>query len=331
SPSGYENVKSYNGVDLFLYLPFDFPFVMRRFLSIIRPDAYIIAKYDIWPNAVWQAYRMQIPVFVVNASLPEKSRRIRGLSLYFNRQVYNDLTEIWVSSFKDSDRFKKLSRNAEITVTGDTKFDQVLRRKANIDRNKIISNQIIKNKRVFIAGSIWPEDWNVLIPVFDEVLNENPDLIVILVPHEPTDHYIEEIEAKIGHQGIRYSRVSNYSDERYIIVNRIGVLASLYSKADFAYVGGSFKQNVHNVMEPAVFGIPVFYGPVHKNSFEAVELNETGASIVVESETDFRRELNRVLLSPESHEEISRLAQHYIANNAGATERIVDKLKSYLS
>ena len=314
-----------------MYSPFDFPWVLKRFYSIIRPDVYIIAKYDIWPNAVWEAYKLQVPVFIVNASLGQDSKRLKGLSFYFTKEVYKHLTEIWVSSFDDTERFRKLASNADIIVTGDTKFDQVLWRKENVDRNRIIDEKVIKNKRVFIAGSIWPEDWDIIIPIFNKLLDEIQDLIVILVPHEPTDPLLEDIETKIKFPSIRYSRVNGYTEERYIVVNRIGVLASLYSKADFAYVGGSFKQNIHNVMEPAVFGIPVFYGPVHKNSFEAVELNSIGASIVVQDEFEFEMNLRSVINSEDKRKEYSEKATLYVHKNSGATDRIVQKLKSYLS
>lgn len=331
SPSGYTNVKSHEHVDYILYLPFDFTWVMRRFIRQIAPDAFIFAKYDIWPNAVWQSVKLNVPVFVVNASLGEKSSRYKGLSRSFNRSVFKHINEIWVSSPADMERFKQLTKNTDITMTGDTKFDQVLWREQNVKRNQIIDDRIIAGKRVFIAGSIWPNDWNVIIPVFDDLLDRFQDLVVILVPHEPTDHHIIELEEKVGFPSVRYSRVDKYVDERYIIVNRVGVLASLYGRADFAYVGGSFKQNVHNVMEPAVFGIPVFYGPVHENSFEAVELKEVGGSIVVHDATEFKRNALLVLQSDQDYREYSETAKHYVKVNSGATDVVITKLTQYLA
>ena len=331
SPSGYTNVKSHEHVDHILYLPFDFPGTMRRFIKRISPDAFIFAKYDIWPNAVWQSVNMSVPVFVVNASLGEKSSRYRGISRSFNQSIFKHINEIWVSSPEDMERFKRLTKNTDITITGDTKFDQVIWREQNVKRNQIIDDKIITDKRVFVAGSIWPNDWNVIIPAFDELLERYDDLIIILVPHEPTDQHIVELEEKVGFPSIRYSRVDKYLDERYIIVNRVGVLASLYGKANFAYVGGSFKQNVHNVMEPAVFGIPVFYGPVHENSFEAVELRSVGGSIVVHNSSDFLRNSMLVLQSDREYKEYSETARHYVKVNSGATDVVMDKLAQYLA
>ena len=264
SPSGFNNVKEFKGVDHFLYLPFDFPWTMKTFYKKIRPDALIIAKYDLWPNMIWQASNLEIPIFIINAALSKNSNRFKGLSYFIHRQIYKHLTEIWISSEDDMKRFEQLAQDVNISITGDTKFDQVIWRRENAKRNELIDEGIIKNKRVFIAGSIWPQDWNVILPAFEKIMDKFDNFIVILVPHEPTDSHLEEIESKLKHPSIRFSRVSNYSDEKFIIVNRIGVLASMYAKADFAYVGGSFKQNIHNVLEPAVFGIPVFYGPVHK-------------------------------------------------------------------
>lgn len=331
SPSGFNNVKKHEGVDRFFYLPFDFPRTMKKFITAIQPDVFIIAKYDVWPNAVWQAKNLDIPVFVINASLGKKSKRHKGVSGALNKAVFKEITEIWVSAEEDAKRFEKVAKYTDIVHTGDTKFDQVLWRKQNSKRNKQIAEKVIKNKRVFIAGSIWPNDWNVVIPVLNRLLEKHSDLICILVPHEPTEEHLLEIEAKLEHKHLRYSRVASYVDERFIVVNRVGVLASLYAIADFAYVGGSFKQNVHNVMEPAVFGIPVFYGPVHKNSFEAVELSDVGGSIVIDNEGDFERMMLLMLHSEKDYKEYSETASHYVHINSGATTLVVDKLIQYLS
>jgi 3-deoxy-D-manno-octulosonic-acid transferase len=171
----------------------------------------------------------------------------------------------------------------------------------------------------------------VIIPVLNKLMAEFSDLICMLVPHEPTDIAIEEIEQKLEFPNIRYSRMSTYKSERCIVVNRIGVLASLYAKAHFAYVGGSFKQNVHNVMEPAVFGIPVFYGPVHKKSFEAVELSDAGGSIVIENAVEFEAMMRLMLTSDEAYKRYSETASKYVQTRSGATTLVVDKLTQYLS
>ena len=331
SPSGFNNVKSFKGVNQFLYLPFDFPWVMKRFYKIIRPDALIIAKYDLWPNMVWQASKLEIPIFIVNAALAKNSNRFKGLSYLIHREIYKHLTEIWISSEEDSSRFSSLAQDVKISITGDTKFDQVIWRRENAKRNEIIDDSIIKNKRVFIAGSIWPQDWDVLIPAFDKLIKTYDDLIIILVPHEPTDSHIEEIESKLEHTSIRFSRVSKYKNEKFIVVNRIGVLASMYAKANFAYVGGSFKQNIHNVLEPAVFGIPVFYGPVHKNSFEAVELNNAGGSIVVDSTEEFIIRFEKILKSEDEYKSYCNIANLYTIENKGASDKVIYRLKEYLS
>jgi 3-deoxy-D-manno-octulosonic-acid transferase len=331
SPSGYENIKKFEGVDFFIYLPFDISFTMRKFYNKVRPDALIIAKYDIWPNMVWEASKLQIPIFIINASLSKESGRFKGISGFLHREIYKNITELWVSSEKDLERFNKLAKNVRISVTGDTKFDQVLWRKENAVRSEILDEKILVGKKVFIAGSIWPQDWNVLLPVFDKLMTKHDDLFVILVPHEPTEDHILELKEKITFPNIRFSRLGEYKNERYIIVNRIGVLASMYSKADFAYVGGSFKQNIHNVLEPAVFGIPVFYGPVHKNSFEAVELNQEGGSIVIENSDEFYERFDNILSSKEEYEKFCDISAHYTGKNKGATERVIYRLKEYLS
>ena len=331
SPSGYNHVKSFKGVDLFLYLPFDFSFVMKRFYKIVRPDALIIAKYDLWPNMIWEAEKQEIPVFIVNGALTSQSNRFKGFSGVFHKEIYKHLTEVWVSSESDVERFQQLAPNVKISITGDTKFDQVIWRRENSKRSTVLNEKVVKNKKVFIAGSIWPEDWNVLIPAFNKLLAEYKDLVVILVPHEPTEEHLSDLESNLTHSSIRFSRIDQYKNESFIIINRIGILASLYQKGDFAYVGGSFKQNIHNVLEPAVFGIPVFYGPVHRNSFEEVELQEVGGSIVIENENEFYNAFKEVYSSQKNYKELCQIANIYTHQNQGATDKVLYRLKQYLS
>ena len=165
---------------------------------------------------------------------------------------------------------------------GDTRYDQVLRRSRESMRVQLLAPEVIAGKKVIIAGSTWPEDEAVLLPACRELMVERNDVLVILVPHEPTPNALEQLEQSLAtHSHIRFSALSGYQGESYILVDSIGILMSLYRYGHVAFVGGSFHQGIHNVLEPAVYGIPVLIGPVHENSQEATALIAAGAAILV--------------------------------------------------
>jgi 3-deoxy-D-manno-octulosonic-acid transferase len=332
SPSGYENVKSAPGVDLFIYAPFDGWFIVRKLFKLLHPRALIIAKYDVWPNQVWTAEFMGIPRFLVNATLYSASGRLRPGIRWFQRAIYRKISLILTISEKDKENYRMLSSPEKIVVVGDTKYDQVVFRSEESRKKMVLPGNIRSGKRIWVAGSTWPEDEEQLIPALRNLMNcFQEQLLTIICPHEPTAEHLEELAEMLQPlKSCLYSRLDEYKGEPIIIIDRIGLLANLYSVAQAAYVGGSFRQNVHNVLEPAVYGIPVMFGPVNQNSHEAQLLKQKGGGIEVHSAKEIESELRRVFENENYRSEVSKAAKQLVEENRGATRRTVDSILDYL-
>ncbi len=295
SPSGFENVKEFPGVLFFLYLPFDFQFIWNRVYKLLRPKMLIISKHDVWPNQVWNAEKHAIPSYLINASLSAGSSRINPFVRFFQEYIYRSLTRIYTISEEDSRRFKNKFPHSAIEVTGDTKFDQVLLRREQAKEKEILPQNWLKDNIILLFGSIWPEDLKHIYPAIWQLLAGKEKAKIILVPHQPETALIQTIIGKTGREQTGLFSEPLSAKSRVLIVDKVGVLADLYKYAHVAYVGGSFRQGIHNVMEPAVYEIPVLYGPAHKNSFEAILLHREEGSIVVNNAKELTEALNQLL------------------------------------
>ncbi len=332
SPSGFRNVKHGDGVDYYCYMPFDTLPVWNKIYRLVNPIMLVVAKHDVWPAHIWSAKKMNIPIYLVNASLSAKSTR----SIFpFGRilsSVYREFTEIMTISEEDSKRFVKSFKGLNLSVTGDTKYDQVLFRKEQAKEKPLLNPEWKNAGNIIVAGSIWPEDENHLIPAFHELLKENLDLKIALVPHEPIHSAITRLKSKFAeYRPDLYSLIKEDSPKsRILIVDEIGHLAGLYYFADIAYIGGSFRQGIHNTMEPAIYGIPVIYGPVHTNSYEAIKLLESGGALMVNNSQEIFQIITRLLTDKQLASTIGDKAQKYALSNTGATEKLITKWKSIL-
>jgi 3-deoxy-D-manno-octulosonic-acid transferase len=331
SPSGYENVRAFKGVDLFIYSPFDWWFPVRRFFKLLKPKAIIFAKHDVWPNLVWESKREKIPSFLINASLHDTSSRLRGLNRFIHQVIYSDLTKVISISDRDGENYKKLARETKIFVAGDTKYDQVLFRVLESKEKVVLPTKIYEGKTVLVAGSTWPEDLENLVPALKNLFDKVKYFFVIICPHEPTPSHIQQIQENLlPINSILYSNVDNYKNESIIVIDAIGLLATIYSIAQIAYVGGGFKQNVHNVLEPAAYGVPVLFGPVNRNSHEAQILKEEGAGIEVDSPIVIERTLEKLIENKKYRKEVGEKAENIVKQNAGATTRTLNVILPYL-
>jgi len=331
SPSGFENVKEFPSVDLFIYSPFDWWLPVLRTYKIVKPSAFIIAKHDVWPNQIWIAHLLKIPCFLINASLHDGSKRLRPLSRGFHKMIYDKLSSIITISKNDRDNYQKLVQAEKIVIAGDTKFEQVILRMEESKKKKVLPEEIWLEKKVIVAGSIWPEDEEQLLPALKALLEQYKDLLIITCPHEPTDFHINALREKfLPVATCLYSNLDGYSEEQVIIIDRVGLLANLYSIADTAYVGGGFKQNVHNVLEPAVYAIPVIFGPINQNSHEAQLLKESGGGIEVHNPAEINDVLTHFFSDEFYRQKIGVLASKVVMDNTGATQRTIDAIMPFL-
>jgi 3-deoxy-D-manno-octulosonic-acid transferase len=333
SPSGFEHSKKYHLAEVNSYIPFDTQKSARRFLDLVRPDAAIMVRYDVWPNHIWELQRRGIPTMIANATMRRQTKRRLPLVRNFHHYVYNAIDEILTVSESDTEAFSFFSLDhPKILTIGDTRYDQVCIRSEEAKRRRIIPRGILAGKKVIVAGSSWAEDEDVLLPAFFELQEKRRDMMLVIVPHEPTVEHIEELERQLADRStsIRFSALNEFNGEQVIIVDSIGILLILYAYADIAYVGGSFRQGVHNVLEAAVYGVPVLFGPRHRNSHEPLMLVGQGGAFVVNDSRELYRTLDNLLSDDMSRRTAGERAARFVQSNVGATDRFLGHLQPYL-
>ena len=333
SPSGYEHSKSYKLADIISYLPFDSPRRVSTFVDIVRPTVVVMVRYDVWPNLIWALQKRKIPVMIANATMKKRSLRKVFLLRQFHRALYNCLSLILTVSDNDKHSFEDFGfTSPRIESIGDSRFDQVKTRRDEAAKKHILSDRLVKGKQVIVVGQSWDADDIVVLPALLRLQEEMPELLTILVPHEPTIENLEQVEYRLEGRTsfIRFSEMNDYKDEKVILIDSVGVLVPLYRFAAVAFVGGGFRQGVHNVLEPAAFGIPVLYGPKHTNSQEAVALAKAGGGFIVENEPQVYSVLNSLFENEPMRLEAGRKALAMVNENLGATERVMKYLMPYL-
>ena len=333
SPSGYEHSLSYKLADLIVYIPFDSFSNAKTFLEIMKPSAAVFMRYDIWPNHLWCLQKLGVPTFIANATLQEKLYRNIPIIHQFIRLLYNSLDYILTVSENDKKVFEKFHlTNPVLEVIGDTRYDQVWKRSAESKNKKLINQNILTGKKVFVIGSSWKEDEEQLIQVLTRIYSETPQLMVILVPHEPTEENLEFIENELNGKirNIRFSHMHEFDDESLILVDSVGILMALYQYGDVAYVGGGFGNGIHNVLEPAAYGIPVVFGPRHINSQEAIAVIREQAGLMGNDSNELYKQIKFLLTDDRRRKEFGERAVELVRKNIGATERVISYLEKIL-
>ncbi|GIK61515.1 MAG: 3-deoxy-D-manno-octulosonic acid transferase [Ignavibacteriota bacterium] len=329
SPSGYENSKKYPYADIITYMPFDSKWRAKRFIDIVSPNMAVFMRYDIWPNHVWTLKEKKIPCLLVDATMKKNSARKFPLAKSFHKYLFEDFAKILTVSSEDADGFASFKcKNVQVKVVGDTRFDRVYNRSLASKNSKIIRQEILGNKNVLVAGSTWQQDEDVLVPVFLKLMKYDNNAMMIIAPHEPSLLRLEKLENEFSGQTsfIRLSHINNYNGEKIIIVDSIGVLSILYNYADAAFIGGSFKINVHNVLEAAVYGIPVLFGPKIENSQEAKNLVDAGGGFLINNKMEFYRELRKLFTNEQLLKKYGQNSLEFVNKHLGATDRIIKEI-----
>jgi 3-deoxy-D-manno-octulosonic-acid transferase len=333
SPSGYENSKKYPLADLISYIPFDTINNAKNFIAITDPSLAVIMRYDLWPNMINSLNNKKIPIYLVDATLRSSSPRKSPFLKSFHKNLFSQLTRILTVSESDATEFKSFGFDGEkITAVGDTRFDRVYQRSVIARDKKLINEELLKNKKVFVAGSTWEQDEEVILPAFLKLSGVDKSVIMIIAPHEPTLLHLEKIENEFAGKisSIRFSHLNNYKGENVIIVDSIGILLTLYTYAQVAYVGGSFKQNIHNVLEAAVYGVPVLFGPKIDTSQEAKKLLENGGGILINNKRDAYKNLRKLFSDEDYRNNSGKISYNYVRKNIGATEKIIQEILKVL-
>jgi 3-deoxy-D-manno-octulosonic-acid transferase len=341
SPSGYHHAKldyKLKSAVTKIYLPFDDLTNVKRFLAIVNPVAAIFIKYDLWFNLLYELEKRNVFKFLVNATYSEKSFKWKFfLTRSYRRVVYNFFNVISTADEDDAKNLKNvLSKNVEIYVLGDTKLERIKQAKENSMTKTLLNSSIINDKKVLVIGSSWDSDMEIILPVLNKITSGNTKrkLLTVIAPHEPSVDNISNIENNLAEQfinlkSIRYSNIDNYSDENIILIDCVGLLLTLYKYADIAYVGGSWQAGLHNVMEPAGYGIPVLFGN-DKITDDADLLIKKGGGIPVEDSKTFYRNLANLLDSSEERERFGANSSSVFEAKNEASKKISELLQKYI-
>ncbi|MFC1726046.1 3-deoxy-D-manno-octulosonic acid transferase, partial [candidate division KSB1 bacterium] len=336
SPTGMEFYKPIKEIDFVCYSPVDKYKKCMNYFEILKPDVLVIVKHDIWPNMIKAASDLKIKLIMIDAALPQHSKRLSFIVKKFYAYIYSLFDYIFPISENDEERIKDIGSDIKKSiVAGDTRFDQVVERglKARENRGKKIFTDNFND--ILILGSVWRSDTDNIFQGFLKILADFPHAGAIIVPHEPEESYLASIEEELKKNGLHFDRYTHLDKDkktkkRIILVDTVGVLAELYIYADIAFVGGSFVPGVHNVMEPGIMGIPVLFGPKHENSFEAIQLAELGGGFVVENNDEFYDKTSMILNNSNILEKMGGIAEEYVSRNIGAAERIYENIKGIL-
>jgi 3-deoxy-D-manno-octulosonic-acid transferase len=260
-------------VDFQDVLPFDVALDMRAIVAALAPTALVFSKLDVWPTLAREASRHGTRLGMVSATLAARSSRRSGLAAALLRDAYGRLDRVGAISTEDADRLLSLGVPAQrITVTGDTRYDQVWARTMSIDRAEPLLAPLRSTRPTLVAGSTWPSDEKPLLAAWTRAARRHRDIRLIIAPHEPMEAHLLPIESWAREAGLTVGRLGadGARDSDVVLVDRLGALGDLYGLADLAWVGGGFHgAGLHSVLEPAAFGVPVMFGPRHEASRDA--------------------------------------------------------------
>ena len=325
SPSGYEVRKNYEGADIICYLPLDTITNARRFLRIIRPVKAYFIKYEFWYNYLHILKHRQVPVYSVSSIFRPDQVFFKWYGRQYSR-VLKCFTHFFVQNEVSKELLAKLGITC-VTVTGDTRFDRVLQIKEAAKQLPIVEAFVKDAPLVFVAGSSWPPDEEIFIKYF----NEHKNWKLIIAPHVIGEDHLKQIEKLLeGRKVVRYSEYSEnseYSEKlknaEVLIINCFGLLSSIYRYANVTYVGGGFGVSIHNTLEAAVWGVPVFFGPNNQKFQEAQALKACDGGIEINGYDDFVRQMNELVAHPEELAKRGKAAGDYVMSRAGATKVIL--------
>ena len=326
SPSGYEVRKDYKGADIVCYLPLDTIRNSRRFLRAVRPVMAFFIKYEFWYNYFHILRHRGVPVYSVSSIF-------RPGQIFFRwyGRGYGKVLRCVSKFFVQNEESRRLLHGIGIDsaeVVGDTRFDRVLQIRAAAKQLPIVEafarggeTDGGKRRRVFVAGSSWGPDEDIFIRYF----NEHRDWRLIIAPHVISDEHLQQILSKLQRKTVRYTQTSpeEAAGAECLIIDCFGLLSSVYGYGDVAYVGGGFGVGIHNVLEAAVWNMPVFFGPNNKHFQEAQWLIRSEGGIEIASYDDFKAHMDTLDAQPERVALLGSAAGRVVEEHTGATERVM--------
>jgi 3-deoxy-D-manno-octulosonic-acid transferase len=321
SPSGYEVRKINTTADVTLYLPLDTKSNAKKFLKLAHPELAFFIKYEFWLNYLNELEKSQTPTYLISGIFRDNQMFFKWYGGFY-RKALKAFTYFFVQNENSKEKIKSIGFD-NVIVSGDTRFDRV---NAILERDNTLDfiEKFKNNTPTIIIGSSWPKD-EVLLAEYINQASE--DVKFIIAPHNIKSDQIASLKAQITKSTILFSEKENADLSSYniFIIDTIGLLTKIYSYGTIAYVGGGFgNPGIHNILEPATFGIPIVIGPNYSNFAEAVELVALKGCLVISNNQELKQTLDRLLQDKAFLEEKSQICKSYIQNNKGATNSIMN-------
>jgi 3-deoxy-D-manno-octulosonic-acid transferase len=327
SPSGYEVRKNYTYADSVFYLPWDTSANAQWFAEKVKPSLVIFVKYEFWYHYSAALHKRSIPLISISSVFRPDQSFFKPYGFLFRRML-GYFNHFFVQNEESAKLLHSIGLK-NVTLSGDTRFDRV----NEITQQAVeipIAQQFKDNQKLMVIGSAWPDDMEVLFPFINENKNR---LKFIIAPHEITEEFIISIEVSIEGKCVRFSKANGalLSEASVLIIDNVGMLSSLYRYGEFAFIGGGFGEGLHNILEAACYGIPIFFGNERYQKFqEAVDLVLRGGAFDVDGFPELKSKYELMSTYPETFLLACDVTRSYVLENLGATSRIVDYSKKIL-
>lgn len=319
SPSGYEIRKNYKGADYIFYLPIDTPSKARRFLDIAHPEIAVFVKYEFWLNLLSELRRRKIRTYIVSAIFRRNSVFFKPYG-YMWRQALESFDTLFVQNDESKRLLAELGFD-NVIVAGDTRFDRVAEIAAAAKKIDLI-DRFKGEARLFVAGSTWAPDEELLL----DLMNRNPGIKFVIAPHEMDEERIARLMERTRGGSLRYTQCTPHTafgNKQLLILDTVGILASVYGYAQWAYIGGGFGVGIHNTLEAATFGIPIAFGPNYQKFKEARDMITLGAAKSISTAAELSEWFVPLRDNDEFLHQTSRIAKDYTSRHQGATQIIL--------
>lgn len=323
SPSGYEVRKNYGGADYIYYLPLDTSSNATRFVAALKPKYALFIKYEYWNNYTKELQKAGAKSYVVSALFRKGDAFFRSWGGSY-RTILRRFDHIFLQNDSSRELLASIGIN-NTTVCGDTRFDRVASIVKSVKPIEKIEAFANGSKNIFIAGSTWPKDDEIVI----ELIGAFPEMKFIIVPHEIEEAKIESIVERCRAKGrttVRYGKENDrnsFCGASVLVIDVIGILSSAYGYCKYASIGGGFGTGIHNTLEAATFGLPMIFGPKFERFDEAIALVENGIATVVTSGDDAQKWLATMSSDNSRYDKISASAKEFVKQNSGATQEIL--------
>ncbi len=325
SPSGYEIKKNSPLADAVVYLPLDTKENVRRFLDAAHPEMAIFIKYEFWPNYLKELKSRKITSLLVSGGFREDQVFFKSYGAWIRKSL-ESFEHFFVQNQISKDLLNSIGFR-QVTVSGDTRFDRVSNQIAQ-DNSLDFIEEFKDRKKCVVAGSTWPEDEALLE---DFIICASNDTKFIIAPHNIKPDQIKSLKARLNKKTLLYSEKEGKILPEYqvFIIDTIGLLSKIYSYADIAYVGGAAgNTGLHNILEPATFGIPILTGTNFSKFPEAKQLQEIGGLYSAGTKEELAQILSNLLKDDHFRAQTGRIAGQFISTNTGATKIVERYLKN---